>query len=322
MDCYLVWSACWRGDLAEAAGYAEEAIDTTARIESDSLRCDALAFAAVASAYSGEAALTTSRADECVALVSRTGAQLALLWASWALALLALSRDDPQAADAALAPIATMVQDYVPDPVRGFFLPDEIEALIGLGRFERAERLLAVFDEAARRLDRPWALMLTARSRALLFAASGDLEAAAAQASEALRRCADLELRIEIARTFLVAGQIERRRRRKGVAADYLRRAVELFEEMGAALWAQRAHAELGRVGLRPPASGRLTESERRVAELTASGRTNREVASQLFMSPKTVEATLARVYRKLGVRSRAELGAQLAGRGGPPAQM
>lgn len=78
-------------------------------------------------------------------------------------------------------------------------------------------------------------------------------------------------------------------------------------------MWAERARAELGRVGLRPPAPTELTASERRVAELTASGLTNREVAAQLFMSPKTVEARLARVYRKLGVRSRAQLGALLA---------
>jgi DNA-binding CsgD family transcriptional regulator len=71
-----------------------------------------------------------------------------------------------------------------------------------------------------------------------------------------------------------------------------------------------------GRVGLRPPAAGELTASERKVAELIGSGRTNREVAAELFMSPKTVEATLARVYRKLGVHSRAQLGAELASPG------
>jgi DNA-binding CsgD family transcriptional regulator len=78
-------------------------------------------------------------------------------------------------------------------------------------------------------------------------------------------------------------------------------------------LWAQRAQSELRRVGLRPAAPDQLTDSERRVAELTASGLKNREVAVQLFMSPKTVEATLARAYRKLGIRSRAQLALSLA---------
>ncbi len=310
---HLSWSASWQGDLARAGEYAAEALEVAARIGSDSQRCLALAFAAVAAAYAGEAALTTSRAAESIALVPRTGYRVAVLYASWALGVLALSQNDPQAADAAMAPLAAMFEDYVPDPVCGFFLPDQIEALIGLGRLDRAERLLASFGEAARRLDRLWALMRVTRCRALLLAARGDLDGASAQAGQALDRCTGIELRIEAARTILVAGQVERRRRQKAAAADHLRRAAGLFEHMGAAIWAQRARAELGRVGLRPPAPTELTTSERRVAELIAAGRTNREAAAQLFMSPKTVEAKLARIYRKLGVHSRAQLGAELA---------
>ena len=93
---------------------------------------------------------------------------------------------------------------------------------------------------------------------------------------------------------------------------------------MGAALWAERARTELARVGLRRSALAQLTPSEQRVAELAAAGQTNREVAAQLFISPKTVEANLARIYHKLGVRSRAELGAQAATTrftGSPPPQ-
>lgn len=318
-SCYLIWSASWRGDLIRAEGYAAEATEIAARIGSDSLRCMMLAYAAVASAYAGEAALTESRAGEAIELTSRTGYKLAVLWASWALSVLALSEGDFQAADAALAPLAAMFEDHVPEPVRAFFLPDEIEALIGLGHLDRAERLLAAFDEAARRLNRQWALMRVSRCRALLLAARGDLDGASVHAGQALSRCAGLELRIEAARTFLAAGQVERRRRKKAVAADHLGQAAALFEHMGAAVWADRARAELNRVGLRPSAPGDLTASERKVAELITSGLTNREVAAQLFMSPKTVEATLARVYRKLGVHSRAQLGAELASPGSLP---
>ena len=92
-----------------------------------------------------------------------------------------------------------------------------------------------------------------------------------------------------------------------------------LFEDMGAATWAKRARDELGRVGLRPPAPAELTVSELRVAELIAAGRTSREAGAELFMSPKTVEAKLARIYRKLGVHSRAQLGARLASLAQPP---
>jgi DNA-binding CsgD family transcriptional regulator len=91
-----------------------------------------------------------------------------------------------------------------------------------------------------------------------------------------------------------------------------------------------RAHAELSRIGLRPPTPLELTATEQRVAALAASGHTNRQVAATLFLSPRTVEANLARVYRKLGVSSRAELDAAMAAgnppgsspeAGGPPAQ-
>ena len=122
----------------------------------------------------------------------------------------------------------------------------------------------------------------------------------------------------ERARTLLVKGQIERRARRRGRAKESFEQALEIFEHIGARLWADRARAELERVGLRRTSGGGLTEGERRVAELSAQGLTNRQVAAALFMSPKTVEANLARAYRKLGIRSRAELGALMAQRAEP----
>jgi ATP/maltotriose-dependent transcriptional regulator MalT len=313
VSAYLVWSACWRGDLQGAEFYAEDAIEAARRIGSDAQLCLALAYGAVGAAYSGDAVVTRRRVDESMALAARTGYDLSRLWSSWALAILALSEDDVKGAHAALAPLTAMFDGGVPEPVRAFYLPDAIEALIGLGQLDRAEQLLGAFEESARRLDRQWALMLSARDRALLVAAQGHLEAATAHVGEATELCTGLELHIEIARTFLVAGRIERRRRKKASAARHLGQALDQFESMGAARWAARARAELRRVGLRPPAASSLTASELRVAQLIVSGQTNREVASQLFMSPKTVEATLARVYRKLDVHSRAELGAKLA---------
>jgi DNA-binding CsgD family transcriptional regulator len=83
--------------------------------------------------------------------------------------------------------------------------------------------------------------------------------------------------------------------------------AARIFERLGAPLWISRAEGELARIGGRQPAS-ELTATEHRVAELVAEGLRNREVAAALFVSEKTVEATLSRVYAKLGVRSRAEL--------------
>jgi DNA-binding NarL/FixJ family response regulator len=91
-----------------------------------------------------------------------------------------------------------------------------------------------------------------------------------------------------------------------------LERALDIFERLGAPLWAEKARSEVRRIGGRAPSSGELTEGERRIAAFVAEGRTNREVAAALFVTEHTVEAALTRAYQKLGVRSRAELGARL----------
>jgi DNA-binding CsgD family transcriptional regulator len=125
----------------------------------------------------------------------------------------------------------------------------------------------------------------------------------------------------ELGRTLLVAGQIQRRAKRKRLARQHLEEALGIFESLPAVMWAARARAELSRIGLRPPAPLELTATEERVAALAASGHTNRQVAAALFLSPRTVEANLARVYRKLGVSSRAELGAAMTRRESASAQ-
>ena len=157
---------------------------------------------------------------------------------------------------------------------------------------------------------------MAARCRALVEAARGRLDEASWAAHEAVAIGERVELRLEFARTLLAAGQIERRRRQKRAAREHLERALGIFESAGARIWAERSRAELDRAGFRRAAFDELTETERRVAELAASGLTNREVATRLFMSPKTVESNLARAYRKFGIRSRAELGARLGPKG------
>jgi DNA-binding CsgD family transcriptional regulator len=110
-----------------------------------------------------------------------------------------------------------------------------------------------------------------------------------------------------------VKGQIARRARQWGVARASLTEALDLFEQLGATLWAARARGEVNRIGGRSTSPSDLTDGERQVAELVAAGRANREVAEILFMSPRTVSTTLVRIYRKLGVSSRTEMAAQLA---------
>jgi DNA-binding CsgD family transcriptional regulator len=124
----------------------------------------------------------------------------------------------------------------------------------------------------------------------------------------------------EAARTLLAKGRLHRRRREKRLADETLRAAQAEFERLGAPIWADQTRAELARVGRRPRAPRDLTETERRVAELAARGLTGREIADRAFLAPKTVGNVLGRVYDKLGIHSRAELGAAMAAGSHPDA--
>jgi DNA-binding CsgD family transcriptional regulator len=178
----------------------------------------------------------------------------------------------------------------------------------------RAARLTDALAGWGRRFDRPWALATSGRCRALLEAAAGDLDAATATAAQAVVEHARLPWPFELARTLLVQGQLQRRTGERRAARETLQRALAVFEGLKAPLWAEKAATEIARIGVRR-APEELTEGEERVAELAAQGLTNPEIAARLFMSRRTVEANLARAYRKLGIRSRAELGATMTKR-------
>lgn len=196
--------------------------------------------------------------------------------------------------------------------------PDWIEACVGAGDLDQAERVLDRLRQRHELLGRPWTALGLARSRVLLAAAQGaDTMAALDQLTAARAAVPRGVLPLDSARCLLVAGLAHRRARRRGQARECLAAAVEEFDVLGAKAFAARARAELGRVGVRAEDGG-LTATELRVATLAAQGRTNRIIAETLFISPKTVEANLARAYRKLGIATRAELGAKL-GRGADP---
>ena len=196
----------------------------------------------------------------------------------------------------------------VREPAYFRVVPDAVETLVALGRLDEAEALLVPFEEIGEDLERAWTKAAGARCRSLLLAARGDLPGASAAAARALREHHGLPLPFELGRTLLVSGTVERRAKRKKEARETLSKALEVFEGLGASVWADRTRAELARIGGRAPASMALTPTEDRVAALVATGSTNREVADALFVSVHTVEANLKRIYRKLGVRSRAEL--------------
>jgi DNA-binding CsgD family transcriptional regulator len=237
------------------------------------------------------------------------------LWTRWGLASLELALGNAAAAREAMEPVAGMVEQRGScDPISATFLPSAIEGLIGVGELERAETLIGILEEHGRFHERRSALASAERARALVLAARGDLGRAREEAERALA-LGPPGLPFDVGRGYLVLGQIERRTRAKRAAREALERALAVFESVGAELWAERARAELERTGVRHVASGELTPTERRVAELAAQGMTNKQIGEAVFASPKTVEANLARAYRKLGIRTRAELGRVLAER-------
>lgn len=198
------------------------------------------------------------------------------------------------------------------DPTAPFWA-DSIETLILLGELEQAGAYLDAYEESAARARDPWGLAASARCRGLHAAARGDQAGALEAFDRSLATLEEQPYPLDRGRTLLCLGAVRRQGSQKKAAREALEGALSIFDELGARLWAEKARAELGRISGRAPAPDELTETERRVAELAAAGRKNKEIAAELFMGVSTVEAHLSRVYRKLGVRSRAELGSRLA---------
>ncbi len=184
--------------------------------------------------------------------------------------------------------------------------PFHIEALLALGQAEGARAALERLEERGRRLPRPWITAALPRARALVVA-EDDLPAALALLDQAVAGPPS-GLPLEEAWNLLVKGRIERRARQKRAAAESFGSALEVFERVGATAFADRARRDLARVGLRHSSPTALTPTERLIAGHAAHGMTNIEIAQAAFVSTKTVEANLTKVYRKLGIRSRAQL--------------
>ena len=217
--------------------------------------------------------------------------------------------DRPLDAAERLGPLrARLVAGGVGEPAAIPFIADELEALVATGRVTAAEHAAAWLEERGHALDRASALASAQRGRGLLAAAAGDQKAAIAAFERAVEQHARVTMPFEQARTLLHLGAAQRRAKRKREARATLSGAQRIFEALGATPWSQHAGDELARISGRRPSDSRLTATERRIADLVAEGRTNKEVAAALFLSPRTVEAYLRKVYRKLGVRSRTEL--------------
>jgi DNA-binding CsgD family transcriptional regulator len=172
-----------------------------------------------------------------------------------------------------------------------------------------------VLDQRGRLLDRPTLTAVAARCRALVEATTSRGSVPEASLGAALATFERLRLPLEVGRTLLVLGEIRRRAKQKRSARDALDGALNAFLSLGAPIWAENVRREMARIGGRASPSDDLTTTERRVAELVATGRSNKEVAAELFVTVKAVEANLSRVYAKLGVSSRTEMARKVVAR-------
>ncbi len=229
--------------------------------------------------------------------------------AIWTLGFLELSLGRPEEAHRCLGPLAeALLGAGIREPGELRFLPDEIETLVVLGKLAEAETRLVLLEDIAQSLCRPSALAAAARSRGLLCAAHGELGSALPALAEALTQHGRVAMPFDRGRTLLAIGQTHRRLKHKRAAREALEQALAIFDGLGARLWAEKTRSEIERIGGRTSAGRELTATEGRVAELVAAGRSNKEVAAQLFVTVRAVERNLTRIYAKLGIRSRAEL--------------
>jgi DNA-binding CsgD family transcriptional regulator len=297
------------GRWTEAAQVADEASELALQTGQRPMQAYSLATRALVRASLGLEAEARADAQQALDFAAERGMAAARIHSVWALGVLELSLDRPAEAAELLAPERQrLLAAGVGEPGTIRFVPDEIEALTALGRSDEARAPLEWLEERGSALDRPAALAAAARCRGLLAAAGGNGDAALAEFEEALAQHARGGSPFERARTLLALGATQRRMKRKAAARETIGEALAVFETLGAALWAAKGRAELGSIGGRAPSTDELTPAEQRVAALVAEGRTNHEVAAVLYVTDHTVEYHLSRIYRKLGVRSRAEL--------------
>jgi DNA-binding CsgD family transcriptional regulator len=305
---------CWAGDWPLAERYANESFELSVRTGQAPIRAASLYAKALVDSRIGRLDEARVEAEEGLALAQDAGDAVRTMQNYHVLGFIELCLADHANACEHLREVDRLAETMgIGDPGAIRFRADEIESLIGQGKLEDARTALEWLEERSRALDRAWGSAVAARCRGLIEAASGDPQSALGALDLALKHHERVPDPFELGRTLLMKGAIQRRVKQKAAARATLSQSREIFERLGSSLWSDRVRTELARIGGRAPAPLELTPTEERVAELVAGGHTNQEVAELLFMSVRTVEVNLTRVYRKLGIRSRTELASRLA---------
>jgi DNA-binding CsgD family transcriptional regulator len=314
--CYLGRDAATTDRWTEARGRYEESVRVGSETTQFVWLAGSLSGLAWLDALEGREAECRAHAAEALDLSERYGVDTFRAWSLIALGLLELGLGQAQTALGHLLEVRKVffdlgVRDPDMDPA-----PDLVEAYLRLGRVDEARVIAEGYEPSAAAKEQPFALARACRAQALV-ASDAEFTVLFEGALDHHERTPDT---FERARTQLAYGERLRRARRRTEARSHLADALELFDRLGATPWSRRALVELGASGqsARPrndAARQRLTPQELQVALSLAEGRTTREAAAALFLSPKTVEYHLRNVYSKLAIRSREELHAVMGER-------
>jgi DNA-binding CsgD family transcriptional regulator len=298
------------GRLTVADAYANQDLELTRGAELGNWEATGRWERAVVDAHLGRVESAREHATRGLALADGMGDAIFHVHCCHALGFLELSLGDAEAAVGWLAPLPARVEGMgVREPMVFGVDPNLAEALVLAGDLDAARAVQEPLEAVGLELDRPWAVATALRCRGLIAGAQGRHAAALADHEAALELFERVGQPFERARTLLALGTAQRRVKQRAAARTSLEPALALFAELGTELWAARAKAEIARLGGRRAGDrDELTPTEQRIAGLAAEGRSNREIAAELFVSERTVESNLTRVYRKLGIRSRTQL--------------
>jgi len=298
-----------QGRAASARANATEGLSLARATGQNNIACFHLATLARVAASFGTEEEARSRVAQCYETVLTRRLPFIDHMTSVALGEMELAQGRPEPALAHLASVAGQGPGIGDPLIRLNAAPAFVEASVLAGQPDPATAVVASFADWSAATGSLPDLALLARIHALLAPA----QTADAHFEEALDLHGRTQRPFDRARTELLYGQSLRRRRERRLARDHLRTAMDLFERLGAHPWADRAHSELRASGETPRrrragSAEQLTPQELQVARLVAAGATTKETASQLFLSPRTIDAHLRNIYAKLGITSRSQL--------------
>ncbi|MET8293551.1 LuxR family transcriptional regulator [Streptomyces sp. NPDC005180] len=302
-----------RGHCDLASAHARRALELT--IEAGLSPGPAWYVAATAEAAGGSFARAAAYARRGIRASEEEHDQVFLSRGLYALGTVQLATGEAAKAVATLRRVAGLEEaQQVVDPSILRWHGELAEALVAADDPAGALRFLDSVTPVARSLERVPVLAALDRARALALSAQGRPEPAVDLLQATAQRFEALGLPLERGRTLLALARVERRRRRRAPARAALGEAAAVFERAGAEPWLELARENAPESGAPRPGVGVLTDAEARLAQLVGGGASNQEAAAKLFLSVKTVEARLTRIYQKLDVRSRAQLATALRG--------